>query len=134
MKTEIEKRKEDIKLVKDNQANVKADTILKNAQTSLTGVQGEESFQRTKTDMARNQQIQQTADREKIVGPGNPANLQTWVPAAQKALDTMSKPSVAQPSSAHGSITGGRGMWSGTVPNSARDLRNKLQEQYGDSK
>lgn len=90
---DIDKVKADTKLStemthteKDKQTNIAHDTHLKNSQIAETN--------------ARGQSAQQSADREKIVGPGNPANLQTWVPVAKEIVDRVSAPSNAQPHSA----------------------------------
>lgn len=90
---DIDKVKADTKLSsemakteKDKQRNLAHDTALKTAQTANTDV----NTNRTGETLAR----------ERVVGPGNPTNLQTWVPVAREIVDRISSPSSAQPHSA----------------------------------
>lgn len=102
MKTEIEKRKADITLVKDQSRNTRADTALKTANTAVSDLTAQRTAAEIPGAAARSQREHQTAERERIVGPGGLNNLQTYVPAAQAVIKTISKPSTITPSSAKG--------------------------------
>lgn len=100
MKEAAKKTEAEVKTEKERAKNVSADTTLKKAQLAQTDVNTNLQWQQRQTEQARTQREQQTAGREKLVGPGNLQNAQTYVPGLTMAIDAMSKPSTHQPNSA----------------------------------